>query len=73
MSSLSIRFSRAIERGRHRKPVPVTRDGLLAALLAKRAQAYNHGATELELLLRAQILWSLPTYWLGEPEQRDAA
>jgi hypothetical protein len=47
---------------------------LLVTLLRKRATAQCVGATDLEALLRAQILWSLPTMKravLREPSQCD--
>lgn len=44
-----------------------TREALLVSLLHKRATAQAIGAEELEALLRAQILWSLPVFsWAQE-------
>ena len=57
---LSLRLSRALQKGRAVPAGPPTRAELLAALLRKRAAAHNAGAPELEALLRAQIRWSLP-------------
>ncbi len=62
VTSLSMRFSKAVAAGRHAPPPPATRERLLVTLLRKRAAAQNVGAEELERLLRAQILWSLPTF-----------
>lgn len=58
MSRLSLTLARAVRRGR--TPQPETRASLLAGLLRKRAAAHNHGADELEEMLRDQIRWSLP-------------
>ncbi len=60
MSLLSVRLSRALERGRAPRTQPQSRPELLRTLLAKRAAAHNAGATDLEMLLRDQIRWSLP-------------
>ncbi|MES2337057.1 MAG: hypothetical protein V4537_03040 [Pseudomonadota bacterium] len=60
MSLLSVRLSRALERGRAPRVTPRTRADLLRVLLNKRAAAHNAGADDLETLLRDQILWSLP-------------
>jgi hypothetical protein len=60
VSLLSVRLSRALERGRARRMVPQTRAELLRVLLSKRAAAHNAGDDELEELLRDQIRWSLP-------------
>jgi hypothetical protein len=60
MSMLSLRFSRAIEGGRHRERPRDTRETLLVALLNKRATAYRLGAHDLDEMLRDQIRWSLP-------------
>ncbi len=62
MSLLSVRFSRALAKGRGKPCLPNTREALLFSLLRKRAAAHNVGATELEAMLRTQILWSLPTF-----------
>ena len=61
MTSLSLHFTRALSQGRKPGNAPTTRAGLLAILLRKRAAAHVAGADELEALLRAQILWALPT------------
>jgi hypothetical protein len=61
MTSLSMRFSRAVANGRS-APVAATRENLLVTLLRKRATAQCVGATDLEALLRSQILWSLPVF-----------
>ncbi len=60
MSLLSVRLSRALERGRAAPPQPASRSELLRVLLRKRAAAHNAGAEDLEALLRDQIRWSLP-------------
>ena len=60
MSLLSVRLSRALERGRAPRAMPQSRAELLRSLLAKRAAAHNAGADDLEELLRDQIRWSLP-------------
>jgi hypothetical protein len=60
MTALSVKLSRALSRGRNMPPPPQSRAGLLAILLRKRATAHNVGASDLEALLRDQILWALP-------------
>ena len=60
MSLLSVRLSRALERGRAPAALPKTRADLLRTLLNKRAAAHNAGADDLEEMLRDQIRWSLP-------------
>jgi hypothetical protein len=62
MSLLSVRFSRALAKGRAASTLPDTREALLFSLLCKRAAAFNVGATEMEAMLRQQILWSLPVF-----------
>jgi hypothetical protein len=62
MSLLSVRFSQALAKGRAISNLPDTREALLFSLLCKRAAAYNVGATEMEAMLRQQILWSLPIF-----------
>ena len=62
MSLLSVRFSQALAKGRAASNLPDTREALLFSLLCKRAAAYNVGATEMEFMLRQQILWSLPVF-----------
>ena len=72
MTSLSVRFSQALARGRHAR-VPDSRATLLATLLRKRATAHAVGAEELEALLRDQIRWSLPIERLGtQPDGTSA-
>lgn len=63
---LSVKFSQAIASGRRVAPPEESREQLLFSLLKKRAAASNAGAGELEALLRAQILWSLPTQYGAE-------
>ncbi len=78
MTLLSLALSKAVARGR-RDPQPVaTRERLLVTLLRKRATARNVGDTELEAMLRSQILWSLPTFERADlsrtnEDVRDAA
>lgn len=60
MSLLSVRLSRALEKGRAAPAEAPTRADLLHRLLKKRAAAHNVGADELEAMLRDQIRWSLP-------------
>lgn len=60
MTSLSVKFSQALDRGRRNVRAPDSREALLASLLRKRATAHAIGAEELEALLRNQILWALP-------------
>ena len=61
MTSPSLRFAKALQSGRKLPRPADTRARLLVTLLNKRATAHNHGARDLEHLLRQQILWSLPT------------
>lgn len=68
---LSIRFARALAGGRRLSLPPDTRERLLVTLLKKRATARTVGDEDLESLLRAQILWALPT--LDPETERDAA
>jgi hypothetical protein len=67
MSSLSIHFARALAKGRAAPEPRPSRESLLVSLLNKRATAQNIGADALESMLRAQILWSLPTLVLIKP------
>ena len=60
MTSLSVKLSQALDRGRRNVRAPDSRESLLASLLRKRATAHAIGAEELEALLRNQILWALP-------------
>jgi hypothetical protein len=62
MSLLSLRLSRAVERGRSQASPPPSRQQILVSLLTKRAVASRMGATELEAQLREQIRWSMPTF-----------
>jgi hypothetical protein len=71
MTSMSIRFSKAVAAGRKTPPPPPTRERLLVTLLHKRAAARNIGAEELEAMLRAQILWALPTFDRPEESLRN--
>jgi hypothetical protein len=68
MSSLSVRLARAVNNGRSKPLAPATREALLVNLLYKRATASRMGADAQEQLLRAQILWSLPSF---EPIDRS--
>lgn len=61
MSRLLLCLSRAVDKGRAAPRAPASREALLVSLLNKRAIARNMGAVDLEVMLRAQILWSLPT------------
>ena len=70
MTLLSLRFSRALARGRAQAPEPATRADLLRVLLRKRAAAHNVGDADLESLLRDQIRWALPIQ--REPEEQVA-
>lgn len=67
MSLLSVRLSRALERGRAAPAAARSRAELLRVLLRKRAAAHNAGAEELEAMLREQILWALP---IQRPDDR---
>ena len=60
MADLSIRLSRALDRGRADKGVPSGRAEILATLLRKRAEAHRLGMEDRERKLRDQITWSLP-------------
>jgi hypothetical protein len=53
-------LSSLISEGRAAKGVPASRGEVLAALLRKRAAAWQGGLEDLEAKLRNQILWSLP-------------
>jgi hypothetical protein len=70
MSLLAIRLSRTVDRGRTTPLPPMTREKLLVSLLFKRAIASRHGANAQEAMLRAQILWSLPTLIPGRDQDR---
>ena len=60
MTALSVKFSKALARGRNDPRPPDSRASLLFTLLRKRATAHTTGASELEALLRDQIRWALP-------------
>lgn len=62
MADLSIRLSRALDRGRADKGVPSSRAEILVTLLRKRAEAYRFGMGDRERKLRDQITWSLPVH-----------
>lgn len=62
MTTLSVKFSQALNRGRKTVRAPDSRESLLVSLLRKRATAHTVGAKELEALLRDQILWALPQH-----------
>ena len=68
MSLLSVKLTRALERGRSAPTAPRSRAELLRVLLRKRAAAHNAGAGDLEAMLRDQILWALP---IQRPEAVD--
>ena len=53
-------LSSLISSGRAEKGVPKSRAEVLAALLRKRAVAWQSGLSDLEARLRNQISWSLP-------------
>ena len=57
---LSLKLSRAVNRGRAEPAPPPNRASLLVTLLRKRAAAHNVGADDLEAMLRDQIRWALP-------------
>jgi hypothetical protein len=67
MTMLSLKLSRAVNRGRADPPPPPDRASLLVTLLRKRAAAHNVGADELEAMLRDQIRWALPMAKPDEP------
>ena len=70
MTSFALHFARALEGGRRLARPADTRPALLVALLNKRATAQAMGAADLEAMLRAQILWALPTL---QPHQDEEA
>ena len=53
-------LSSLVSAGRADKGVPKSRAEVLAALLRKRATAWQNGLSDLEASLRNQISWSLP-------------
>ena len=62
-------LSGLISAGRAAKGVPKSRAEVLAALLRKRAVAWQNGMSDLEARLRNQISWSLP---IEKPDETDA-
>lgn len=68
MAKRSKDLSSLISEGRAGKGVPASRGEVLAALLRKRAAAWQSGFDDLEAKLRNQILWSLPVETPDEPE-----
>ena len=65
-------LSSLVSEGRVGKGVPHSREEVLAALLRKRAAAWQSGFDELESKLRNQILWSLPIETPDEPAEPRA-
>jgi hypothetical protein len=61
-------LSSLVSAGRAAKGVPKSRAEVLAALLRKRAAAWQNGLSDLEASLRNQISWSLPIEKPGEPD-----
>jgi hypothetical protein len=61
-------LSGLISSGRAEKGVPKSRAEILAALLRKRAAAWQNGMSDLEATLRNQISWSLPIEKPAESE-----
>lgn len=68
-------LSSLVSAGRAEKGVPKSRAEVLAALLRKRAVAWQSGMSDLEARLRNQIAWSLPIEKPDEaaPDARDPA
>ena len=64
-------LSGLISAGRAGKGVPGSRGDVLAALLRKRAAAWQGGLDDLEAKLRNQIIWSLPVETPDEPEEDE--
>ena len=60
-------LSSLVSSGRAEKGVPKSRAEVLAALLRKRAVAWQSGLSDLEARLRNQISWSLP---IERPDER---
>lgn len=73
MADLSIRLSRALDRGRADKGVPSSRAEILVTLLRKRAEAYRLGMSDRERKLRDQITWSLPVHEVEDHAEPAAA
>lgn len=65
-------LSGLISEGRAGKGVPASRGEVLAALLRKRAAAWQGGMEDLEAKLRNQILWSLPVETPDEPADDES-
>ena len=63
-------LSSLVSSGRAGKGVPKSRAEVLAALLRKRAAAWQNGLSDLEARLRNQISWSLP---IEKPDEADSA
>jgi len=61
-------LSSLVSSGRADKGVPKSRAEVLAALLRKRAAAWQSGFSDLEARLRNQISWSLPIEKPDEPD-----
>ena len=70
MSHLSFRLARAAAAGRAQRR-PLSREQILARLLAKRAAAHRAGLSDLEAKLRTQIVWSLPVRRGEQPAQEE--
>ena len=64
-------LSSLVSAGRARKGVPATRAEVLAALLRKRAVAWQSGLADQEAQLRSQISWSLPIEKPKEAEEDE--
>lgn len=65
-------LSGLISAGRAGKGVPKSRAEVLAALLRKRAAAWQGGMSDLEARLRNQISWSLPIETPNEAAPDDS-
>jgi hypothetical protein len=63
-------LSELISERRAGKGVPASRSDVLAALLRKRAAAWQGGMDDLEAKLRNQILWSLPVENPDSPDEQ---
>ena len=66
MTDLSFLLSRAVDKGRASRGVPMNRQAILVGLLNKRAEAHRQGLRDQEQLLREQIRWALPVM---EPDE----
>lgn len=60
MTDFTFMLSRALDRGRADRGVPISRQEILVSLLHKRAEAHRQGLHAQEKLLRDQIRWALP-------------